>query len=44
MGISQSIVAERAQIFAAYGNRMGGGTQERWFSIGLRLLTVPFLP
>jgi hypothetical protein len=22
----------------------GGATSERWFSIGLRLLSVPFLP
>lgn len=44
IGLSQSIVPGRAQIFAAYGNRMGGGTQERWFSIGVRLLTMPFLP
>jgi hypothetical protein len=32
------------QIDASYGNRFGRNTEERWFSIGLRLLPVPFLP
>jgi len=37
-------VPDRVQLDATYGNRNGGGTGERWFSIGLRLLSVPFLP
>jgi len=32
------------QVDATYGNRAGSSTQERWFSIGLRLLSSPFLP
>jgi len=37
-------VPNRVQLDATYGNRNGGETGERWFSIGLRLLSVPFLP
>jgi hypothetical protein len=31
------------QVDATYGNRNGRDTQERWFSLGLRLLTPAFL-
>lgn len=41
-GLRHWLVPERIQVDATYGNRNGGG--ERWFSIGLRLLTEPFLP
>ncbi|MES2414511.1 MAG: hypothetical protein V4614_11960 [Pseudomonadota bacterium] len=43
MGLRQWIVPGQVQIDATYGNRAGGGASERWFSIGLRLLSVPFL-
>jgi hypothetical protein len=38
------IVPDRVQIDTTYGDRAGQGTGERWFSIGLRLLSTPFLP
>lgn len=43
-GVRHWIVPNRVQIDATYGNRFAAGTQERWFSIGLRLLSPPFLP
>ena len=42
LGLRHWLVPDRIQLDATYGNRAGGG--ERWFSIGLRLLSVPFLP
>jgi hypothetical protein len=42
LGLRHWLVPDRIQLDATYGNRNGGG--ERWFSIGLRLLSVPFLP
>lgn len=42
-GLRHWLVPDRVQIDATYGNRIGEGSQ-RWFSIGLRLLSVPFLP
>lgn len=43
LGLRQWIVPGHVQIDATYGNRVGGGDNERWISIGLRLLSVPFL-
>lgn len=43
LGLRQWIVPGHVQIDATYGSRVGGGASERWFSIGLRLLSVPFL-
>ena len=44
MGLRQWIVPGHVQVDATYGNRFGGGgSSERWFSIGLRLLSLPFL-
>lgn len=43
LGLRQWIVPGHVQVDATYGNRFGGGGGERWFSIGLRLLSVPFL-
>jgi len=43
-GVRLWIVPERLQIDATYGNRFGSSTDERWFSIGLRLLSPAFLP
>ncbi|RGE43295.1 hypothetical protein DZC30_14955 [Comamonas testosteroni] len=42
-GVRHWLVPDRVQIDATYGNRMGEGS-ERWFSLGLRLLTPAFLP
>ncbi len=44
LGLRHWLVPDRVQLDATYGNRIGGGNGERWFSIGLRLLSVPFLP
>jgi hypothetical protein len=44
VGLRQWIVPGHVQLDATYGNRAGGGATERWFSIGVRLLSVPFLP
>ena len=43
LGLRQWIVPGHVQIDATYGNRAGGENNERWLSIGLRLLSVPFL-
>ena len=44
LGLRHWLVANRVQVDATYGNRNGGGTSERWFSLGLRLLSPPILP
>lgn len=44
LGLRHWLVPDRVQLDATYGNRNGGESGERWFSIGLRLLSVPFLP
>lgn len=46
LGLRYWLVPNSIQLDATYGNRNrnGGGSGERWFSIGLRLLSVPFLP
>ncbi|MCD6734936.1 MAG: hypothetical protein LT103_15245 [Burkholderiaceae bacterium] len=44
LGLRHWLVPDRIQLDVTYGNRNGGGSEERWFSIGLRLLSVPFLP
>ncbi len=44
VGLRQWLVMNRVQLDATYGNRDGGGPSERWFSVGLRFLSVPFLP
>lgn len=38
------IVPNHVQIDATYGNRWSSHSNERWFSIGLRLLSPAFLP
>ena len=42
LGVRHWIVQNRIQLDATYGNRTGGS--ESWFSIGLRFLSLPFLP
>ncbi len=46
LGIRHWIVPNRVQIDATLGNRLGtgAGDAEQWLSIGLRLLSLPFLP
>ncbi|MCL2345760.1 MAG: hypothetical protein FWC58_07910 [Desulfobulbus sp.] len=44
LGLRHWLAPDRIQIDATYGNRNGSGSGERWFSIGLRLLSLPFLP
>lgn len=43
-GVRHWVVPNRVQIDTTYGNRFGSNSQERWFSIGLRLLSPAFLP
>ena len=43
-GLRHWVVQDRVQIDATYGNRLGNGAAEQWVSIGLRLLSLPFLP
>nr|BAL53117.1 hypothetical conserved protein [uncultured Gammaproteobacteria bacterium] len=40
-GLRHWLVPDRVQLDATYGNGNGGGS--RWFSLGLRLILVPFL-
>lgn len=44
VGLRHWLVPNHVQINTTYGNRAGSGTQERWFSSGLRLLSPSFLP
>jgi hypothetical protein len=43
-GIRYWLIPNRAQIDATVGDRIGHSNGGRWFSIGLRLLSPPFLP
>jgi len=38
------LVPNRVQVDTTYGNRFGSTGENRWYSIGLRLLSPPFLP
>jgi hypothetical protein len=44
LGLRYTLLKDRVQLDATYGNRAVSDTAERWFSIGLRLLSPPFLP
>jgi hypothetical protein len=44
VGFRYWVVKDRLQMDATFGNRATSDTSERWFSIGLRVLTPPFLP
>jgi len=44
LGLRRWIVKDRVQLDATYGDRFETGSGERWFTIGLRLLSPPFLP
>lgn len=43
-GLRYWIVPGRVQVDTTYGDRLGNSRAERWFSLGLRLLSPPFLP
>lgn len=46
VGLRHWLVPNHVQVDATYGNRIGpvGAESERWFSLGLRLISLPFLP
>lgn len=44
LGVRFWVVPDRVQVDTTYGDRVGAGGAERWVSIGLRLLSPPFLP
>jgi hypothetical protein len=43
-GVRYWLVKDRLQVDATIGNRVGSGSREQWFSVGLRVLSAPFLP
>jgi hypothetical protein len=43
-GLRQSMLAQRVQWTVTVGNRVHGGAGERWFAVGVRLLSPPFVP
>jgi len=43
-GLRWWVVPDRVQVDATMGSRLQAGTSNRWASIGLRLLSPPFLP
>lgn len=43
VGVRFWIVPNHVQVDTTYGNRFGTQTDNHWISVGLRLLTVPFL-
>jgi len=44
LGLRYWVVKDRLQMDATFGHRAVSDTSERWFSIGLRVLSPPFLP
>ena len=44
LGLRMWLVPQRVQIDTTYGNRIGQPEHERWFTVGLRLLSPAFLP
>ncbi len=44
LGLRVWLVPQRVQIDTTYGNRIGQPERERWFTVGLRLLSPAFLP
>jgi hypothetical protein len=43
-GLRIWLVPNRVQVDTTYGNRFGSTSENRWYSIGVRLLSPPFLP
>ena len=44
LGVRCWLIRDRLQVDATFGNRLDTNTEQRWFSIGLRILSPPFLP
>lgn len=44
IGMRYWIVKDRVQMDATMGNRLDSNTSDRWFSLGLRLISPPFIP
>lgn len=44
IGLVHWLMLDHVQLDVAYGNRMGSRAEEQWFSFGLTLVSVPFLP
>ena len=45
VGFRVWLIPQRVQLDTTYGNNLAGGdSNTRWVTIGLRLLTPPFLP
>ena len=44
LGLRWWVVPNRVQIDTTYGDRFGSQNGERWFSVGLRLLSPAFIP
>jgi hypothetical protein len=44
LGTRWWVITDRVQIDATVGNRLGTANGERWFSIGLRLLSPRWMP
>ncbi|MCL2877023.1 MAG: hypothetical protein FWF12_12305 [Betaproteobacteria bacterium] len=43
-GFRYALIPGHIEIDTAYGNRFGSNTKERWFVVGLRLVSPAFLP
>jgi hypothetical protein len=43
-GLRLSLVPSRLQLDATYGDRLAPDSRERWFALGLRFLSPPWLP
>jgi hypothetical protein len=44
LGVRHWLIPDHVQIDVTYGNRYTQPRENRWFTIGLRLLSNPFLP
>lgn len=42
VGLQFGIVPDRAQLMVTYGNRLGHGGEEHWYTVGLNLFSAPF--
>jgi len=44
VGLRRWILPDRVQIDATYGSRIGHRSEEHWISVGVKFVSVPFLP
>ncbi len=44
LGLRYWVIKDRVQMDATFGNRAVSNSEERWFGLGLRLLSPPFIP